>query len=60
MDNVEEIIEALINEVENLTKEVKVLQGLYNQEKEARLSIAQELEKAQKTVARLNFYLENS
>lgn len=53
-------MQALINEVENLTKEVKVLQGLYNQEKEARLSIAQELEKAQKTVARLNFYLENS
>jgi hypothetical protein len=60
LDNVEETIQALIDEVKNQQKEIKVLRGLYDKEQKARLAVAKELEDAQKTIARLNFYLENS
>ena len=60
MHNVEELIQSLINEVENSNKEITVLKKLYKQEQSARLAVAAELEEAQKTIARLRFYLENT
>lgn len=60
MDRVDEIIEALITEVENLNRELAIAKKLYNREQSARLAIASELEEAQKTIDRLNFYLENT
>lgn len=60
MHNVEEIIQSLVNEVENLNKELQINRKLYAQEHQARLDIAKELEKAQETIARLQFFLENA
>ena len=60
MHKTEDIIQSLIQEVENLTKEVSILKGLYDQEQKARISIAKELEASQKKVKRLSFYLENT
>ncbi len=60
MDRIEETIEALITEVQNLNRELAIAKKLYNQEHTARLAVASELENAQKTIKRLNFYLENT
>ncbi len=60
MHNVEDIIQSLIQEVENLNKEIAILKGLLEQEHKARLSIAEELESSQRAVKRLSFYLENT
>lgn len=60
MDRVDDILQALITEVENLNRELSIAKKLYNQEQAARLAIAKELEEAHKTIDRLNFYLENT
>ncbi len=60
MHKLEDIIKSLIQEVDNLNKEVTILKGLYEQEQKARISIARELEASQKKVKRLSFYLENT
>ncbi len=60
MHNVEDIIQSLIDEIENLNKEISILKGLCDQEHKARISIAEELESSQKQVKRLSFYLENT
>lgn len=60
MDRVEDIIEALIEEVKNLNKELILTKKLYNQEHSARLAIAEELEIAHKHITRLKFFLENT
>jgi archaellum component FlaC len=60
LNRIEETIEALITEVQNLNRELAIAKKLYNQEHTARLAIASELENAQKTIKRLNFYLENT
>jgi len=55
----EDIIQSLIQEVDNLNKEISILKDLYRQEQQARISIAEELEITQKKAKRLSFYLEN-
>ena len=60
MHNVEDLIQSLIEEIENLNKEISILKSLCNQETKARISIAKELENSQRKVKRLSFYLENT
>ena len=60
MDNLEDIIQALLEEVKNLNRELEIARKLYKQEHTARLAVAEELEIAQKHIARLNFFLENA
>ena len=59
MHKFEDIIQSLIQEVDNLNKEISILKDLYRQEQQARISIAEELEITQKKAKRLSFYLEN-
>ena len=62
-EEIEVLIEMLVEIVAALDETVTerdLYRKMYEQEESARLAIASELETAQKTIKRLNFYLENT
>ena len=62
-EEIEVLIEMLVEIVAALDETVTerdLYSKMYEREESARLAIASELETAQKTIKRLNFYLENT
>ena len=62
-EEIEVLIEMLVEIVAALDETVTerdLYRKMYEQEESVRLAIASELETAQKTIKRLNFYLENT